>query len=216
MAPRRAALYVASFALHAWLATFLDKPGQVLAGAYLIEVVVLLLLIEVLYRLYHATDSERMRGRLRDLVSSPAQAGMAAPISSASLLGCLFVMAAFFWPFTAYAGAALKQEASWVVTISVALAARQLMSGGIVMDFAQGKENNFGYNLKWIFAILVMIIAGVVVMLGASLANGFDLIPEGKGERVAEVSIALIVLASVHVIDYFAHLEAERRTAPPS
>jgi hypothetical protein len=214
VAPRRVALYVASLAVQTWLATFLDNPGRVIAGAYLIEVIALLLLIEIMYRVYHATDSERTRDRLRSLVTSPAHAGMGGPIGTASLFGCLFVVIAFFWPFTVYAWDALKHEAGWVIAISAALTTTQLLRGGIVMDFAHSKEISFGYNLKWMFAILFMIVLGVVVMLAASLANVFDLIPKGRGERVAEILIACIVLFSLHLTDFLTHAEARSAALP--
>jgi magnesium-transporting ATPase (P-type) len=205
--------YAASLALQTWLVSFLDNAGRVLAGAFFLEILVRLFLIEGMYRVYHTTKSERVKETLHRIARPPVSEQIFDGGSNASLLGNLVVLGVFYWPFAVYAMGALASEAGWVVAITTALTLRQVLAGGIHLDFSRSKPQNFGYNMMWIFTVLLIIVLGVVVMLAASLANGFDLIPPGKGAATAQVLIAFTILAAQHVVDLLINFQMPQRTS---
>jgi hypothetical protein len=206
--------YVASLGAQTWLVSLLEDPARVLAGAYLVDTLARLFLIEGIYRLYHTPRLMNARGYLERLVVPSARGGYTDPAGASTLFGNLFLVAFFFWPFAAYATVALARETGWMLAISVALTLRQLLGGGIYMDFDQPKEANFGFNLKWMLTLVLMIpigIAAVIVTLAGDSLGWWPKDPQELFEGGRQMPLAFTVLAAQHAMDYLSRYGAPAR-----
>ena len=100
----------------------------------------------------------------------------------------------FFWPFTALGLAALLAETLLTFSVLVMLTIHQLASREISMDFKAHLWDNFGYNLFYLFTV-VLIIPVYIVVLVVSAVLSTPLGLEADQQMTGMISI----VATIHL-----------------
>ena len=143
----------------------IDHPAQVFFGSFLLTIIVRLVLIEVFHRAFQRTRSEETKALLQRVVRPPHEGAYIGEGGHSTLIGNLLLVSLFFWPFALYGLSALLEQTALTLLVWLVFVLRDLLGGGIFMDYDKSVEVNFGYNLNYMWVLVVGIMVALVTFV---------------------------------------------------
>ncbi len=191
----------------------IDRPAQIFFGSFFLAILTRLVLIEVFYRVYHHGPAKRVRAFLVRVVRPPAEGAYIGPGGESTFIGNLLLIFLFFWPFAAFGVVALLAQPTLTLAIWLALILRDLLSGGIFLDYDKPIRVNFGYNLGYMWIHVVGIMVGLAFFVSyAALSSVPGVVEVVSVELVA----ALALLVAMHVVEVMYRLDKTNVGHPSS
>ena len=167
--------------------------------------------------MYQGQPVENTRKYFFNLVHPTIQGAYTCRGGQSSLIGNFILIFLFLFPFPLIGIGAIGKYPSAIVLFSALLFTKDLLRGGLFLDLNQSKHDNFGYNLlyMWIIILFLFTVLAAYIFLELGLAIFSVYGVEADKAFWGNQTKTAAFLVAIHIVDYLARTDKQNIAQSP-